>query len=1329
MKKKLAMFISGGPDSGFKKSERDWINYMKSYEDEFDVYVDQKDNYTIDVIYEIRRKMDEGYKVVTMGKSINYYISNLSGLNIVDPKKPKLAPIFDRLYINRQPVKFSVEDEFDIEVFAMYHPLYHISARDQMFMGSNLQAMNNFIGAEPRENKKVVNTAYSYSELYDFIMARYNNKVQIEMSYDVESNFEFVYSDTLDLVGFSLSFDGVEGVYALMESFDYSMTDEDKEKCRGMLKWLLSRPNVKVVVHNSMYELPATVNYAGFEIPYERLEDTLVWSKIFNSGRIGGNDLKSQAVYRLRYSDWSVDLDVFRSALLDTYKQLLKLKKKKNSNIVSYDSLMAHPAFFELDSIATMRMIIDKYYTDSSELIHKYLSKMVELSINPRDSDLKSYGYLPSRLISKYGCIDSIATRELLDHYRNLADSLSEKYRIKMKEGYEIWMESQYVAYKLELNSSAYNIEQVIEDEKGIQEVKANSLRKVLTSYRSEIAEFIKTKLKSKALIEYSMSDEYRELIESSPKFIGYTGSGMVKYEVSREPVKVEKKTNGRFVKDELTGKRKKVYDIELVDDFKVVSKNINPKKIDDIISAVGASRNRPNDFVNKYVRDWVNDIDSKSIEELESVLNPDKDEAKGLLITTMYNEMIGAAKLVVDMNAHMKTESYKIEVANNVFNTGELELFELASTYDMNSTPQVKEEFFIQFTQKLSVIRLGSKLSTMLVHAADWRMETVDEASMTDLFSYYTVAGVDVDRDRDKDTEFRILFHIRVYKKANKLLTTYIRGKKLGVSQSYVVDKSKYENGDIFVPRKRSYHLGDQISEDEMVLYQGTWKPNSVMTGRWASPIHTLPAGSDPKRHLVTRFRGGCIAAPDLSQAELRTVARAANDTTLLDAYVSGIDVHLTTARSIFRRNEVTETERRYAKMGCAVGSTKIKLMDGTSPRIDSLYERWINGDRDIHVPSYSKDKGLVVGKVVDVQLTKYVDKICKVTFDDGNSVEMTPDHLLLLKGQEDEYVEMKDSLGREIEPLYYRYPSNGAYHGYEQWRDTYCRKKMKDGTYGDFTGKWVMTHLIAASEYNMLGNGGQVNHINNLKFDNERYNLEYIDKSTHGSKTRRAQTHPFCIGSQFLRVSEYMKSRGIEVNEINYDKCRIDVYPTDYVHGTSSAKYSTVVNYYSGVENIPSRREEREYDYFNARKGQSYDNSNSKKVVSVEIIDLIEKVPVYDLSVDKYHNYVVDFEDGSGIYVHNTFQILYGGTPESFASQYLNGDVELARNIFDGFFNAYPKIKEWMHDRHKEIIENGLVTTMTQRLIYLGYEGPGVDINKILRQSGNAPKIEARI
>ena len=47
---------------------------------------------------------------------------------------------------------------------------------------------------------------------------------------------------------------------------------------------------------------------------------------------------------------------------------------------------------------------------------------------------------------------------------------------------------------------------------------------------------------------------------------------------------------------------------------------------------------------------------------------------------------------------------------------------------------------------------------------------------------------------------------------------------------------------------------------------------------------------------------------------------------------------------------------------------------------------------------------------------------------------------------------------------------------------------------------------------------------------------------------------------------------------------------------------------------------------------------NRDSHKVVSVRVVALADPIPVYDITVDKYHNFLVCTGEGSGVFVHNS-------------------------------------------------------------------------------------------
>lgn len=57
-------------------------------------------------------------------------------------------------------------------------------------------------------------------------------------------------------------------------------------------------------------------------------------------------------------------------------------------------------------------------------------------------------------------------------------------------------------------------------------------------------------------------------------------------------------------------------------------------------------------------------------------------------------------------------------------------------------------------------------------------------------------------------------------------------------------------------------------------------------------------------------------------------------------------------------------------------------------------------------------------------------------------------------------------------------------------------------------------------------------------------------------------------------------------------------------------------------------------------------------------------------------------------------TFSLLYGSSVKSFAKAYCDGDETYAQSIFDGFFEAYPRVQEWVEERHKEAEKTGQVS-----------------------------------
>jgi len=83
----------------------------------------------------------------------------------------------------------------------------------------------------------------------------------------------------------------------------------------------------------------------------------------------------------------------------------------------------------------------------------------------------------------------------------------------------------------------------------------------------------------------------------------------------------------------------------------------------------------------------------------------------------------------------------------------------------------------------------------------------------------------------------------------------------------------------------------------------------------------------------------------------------------------------------------------------GCFVGSTRVKLLDGTNPTIKELYKKYHDTNEKFWVYGYDLDgtTAFMPRQCYNVQLTKHVNKLAIVYLDNGEKVKCTVDHRFL--------------------------------------------------------------------------------------------------------------------------------------------------------------------------------------------------------------------------------------------------------------------------------------------------------------------------------------------
>lgn len=1095
--------------------------------------------------------------------------------------------------------------------------------------------------------------ARTYEDFCNFV--EYYKNVH-KMSYDIETNAQSPLSYKADIIGFSIAFSPNEGIYVLRESLDYSMSDNDWINITEELKKLFNTTD-SVVVHNCKYEVPYTVNKLDYYLDDNKLEDTMIKCRICYPGEPAG--LKPASARYLGYSDWDSVLGLYSKSaknIINYINWVYKTKKKKN--YTDTDIIIYNLIFDDNQRIRDPQLLYEKLYSISNEyhgtasslivdmsaifqvlvqsdsmtedVLDNIVKKFIEIGKVGLDTNVIPYSLIPSNVISKYGAMDSISTYEL-DDYMNVAmDNKSKEindrvYKITnedlhfdLKVGYHNVKKQFFAGINLEMagakwNDDVANYEYDWYNTTAIQSWKnmvnnpkmkdeflysnrymfSSKLKDILLEIYNDTPS-VSTEdidIKSKVLSWLESKGQYKiqksqvvfyDIVDNvwSKKLNSYTAG----------PLKVRLLKLFEKFEDELYPIFKNYIDNHImkeinktITNYKELKAYYNPASTDPEHYRIVDSILNTNDLKLSFVYDWA--LLTRSSDRYWEV-SVGKD-SQGNDIVKPVEGLESTAMLFKFLDMVLDSEDLKIpQVA--IFN----KFKELLDRVDINNDPKLYEQIKI---------------------ASEYKIESLKEPQMITLYNMFKHQGIDVE---DKDTwsiEFAWLFDFRMYKKCVKMITSYIEG-RVGRSSVTIVDKDKISR---LLPRRNRWyydnleHPFDPNTEDTIMTMP--WHVCTADTGRWKSGMHTIPTGSSIKNIYTSRYKGGVIMAPDY----------------------------------------------------CLAPDTRIKLLDGTSPTIKELSDKYGTSE-EFEVYSYDHESNEIRPSVArNVRVTKTVDKLYRITLDNDKVIECTDNHPFLTR--DGEYVRA-DHLyeGLSLMPMYWRIESNHKIlNGYEVI-------KHPNGN-EEFTH-----HLVAGIYYGHrdANNKSQLyrHHKNHNRLDNRKDNLEILSASEHMSthmKEWHSNPEHEKVVSEWMKEAwkdpEYRRKHSEVMKQLRTDedferrllksiketnkRLGKDLHYQEYKRYQKYSKYLRLTyDYCDGIINEENYNKTMEhYGYkrgrpkfstllskYSIEKMYNMALTYNHKVKKIEVVDKVTEV--YDMEVDKYHNFLIDLGDNSGVFVHNS-------------------------------------------------------------------------------------------
>lgn len=1185
-----------------------------------------------------------------------------------------------------------------------------------------------------------------YATNFDEFLDYYNTKCinAEELAYDLETNAQDPRSSQAQMVGFSLAPDSSTGIYVVRDSLEYQMQENDWIKIKDFMKNTVMK-NHKLLVHNCMYEIPFTLN--EWDIYIDNFDDTLIKTRLILGGKTGAS-LKERCMKDLGYPDWDTDLGVYLSSmsnlikgmkptaagkLRDDYIQLTEFRDNDLRKLMFYYNRLEDidkRRQVNKESVSNILDVVSKYYegTEYDDIID-HISREVVARVTSGHTGILSYGTVPMKIITQYGAMDSVGTKDLNQYMDKKIEEYSAQLGINLKQGYE-YMKQHYMSGTwMELSGLYWNDDVAKAEKKWYNDKCVSSIRSMVASgYLDNL--IIEN---NRGMLNNYLRENIEEVEEAlgKPCLLMKSGVRPVGEKVIRWGSLLDSLGNDYFQANKHRilelAKAELVKDVE---DYKSLKWIFNP----------GSPSQSNKDLLNSI---WVTEeikiaklFDSISvmIDDPSFDINnyPQSDRAlfQVILDSRKYNTYVSEYNSILDDDSNDKSVLEDLELPELVSSEfdSEIESAEVGKVTTSKLSKVSDRELFEKFCITLSKTQvMDSRLQKLIGDALNYRLEKIDEPSVVQLNSYYLITGIVLDDQSTWTKPYKFLIDYRIWKKCNKMVSSYIDGNRLGHGSVWYVDKDKFESGELLTRRKRLWDGADR--PNQTTVMQSNFAVCTASSFRWRAGMHTIPTGAAIKNIYTSRFKGGVIAAPDF----------------------------------------------------CLVADTKIRMADGSRKRIRDLV-----GKPEFDIFAYDERSNTIVkAKGKNCRLVRYTDKLIRITFDNDKFEECTPEHKFYDMRSRKMKEAQEFKVGDSVLPIRFRYFPDGKFSVLNpDLAEGLVEDSKKSNSTGRLDGMNQVERLDAILDYlykaeiapsmytwdNLVDRvypgvkaKAKLKDINELYTNFARFILlrakPKYSKSWIDQITRKLyyEAHMTKRMSTAVRKSyEYMSMYGLKLDtffdwENNSNKLRGTLYPCDRV---SVEKLQKI---FKSVDDI--------HDYC----------LNNHKIVKIEVIRKRSPVPVYCFTVPTYHNFflasgvlssnsqmelrtmagaahcesmIEAFRNGADIHLQNaarifrkdpsevkpeerryakmsSFMILYGGDYHTFGTQFLGGDIPLAKSIYDAFYNAYPEVADYIKAKHEEAKKYEKVTTLMDMFVTMEANDPQFhgDDNARMRLAQNAP------